>query len=56
MVVYLEMEMSDNFQKTNLLRRWTFLGTNEDYEPERKFITDCLANIDKNGNVLVGFY
>ena len=44
------------FSKDELIKAFDFLGVDEDYEPERKFISDCLANVDENGNVLVGFY
>ena len=43
------------FSKEELIKALDFLGTNEDYHPERKFIVDCLENIDENGNVLVWF-
>lgn len=44
------------FSKEELIKALVFLGEKEYYEPERKFITDCLANIDKDENVLIGFY
>jgi hypothetical protein len=32
-----------------------YLGDQENFGPERKFLNDCLENIDKDGKILVKF-
>ena len=44
------------FTRDELLKALEYLGDNEDLEPERKFVNDCLENLDENGKILVGFY
>lgn len=44
------------FTEKELTKALDYLGSNEAYEPERKFIQDCLANVNENGKIIVGFY
>lgn len=44
------------FSEEKLKRALAYLKDEEDLEPERKFIADCLANLDENGQIYVGFY
>jgi hypothetical protein len=44
------------FLKQDLLSALKYLGDNPDLEPERKFIHDCLANLDELESIIVGFY
>ena len=44
------------FTKDELIKALEYLGNKEELEPERKFVADCLANIDESGKILVGFY
>lgn len=44
------------FTKDELIKALEYLGNKKELEPERKFITDCLENIDENGKILVRFY
>jgi len=43
------------FTKEELLKALEYLGDQENFGPERKFLNDCLENIDKDGKILVIF-
>ena len=43
------------FTKEELLKALEYLGDQENFGPERKFLNDCLENIDKDGKILVKF-
>jgi hypothetical protein len=45
-----------DFTKEELLKALEYLGDNENLEPERKFVKDCLENIDEDSKILVRFY
>ena len=44
------------FTKDEMLKALEYLGNKEELEPERKFVADCIANIDESGKILVGFH
>ncbi len=43
------------FTRNQLINALDYLSTKEDVEREYTFLTDCLANIDKEGKVLIVF-
>lgn len=44
------------FTKEELLKALEYLGDEEYFGRERKFLNDCLENIDEDGKILVKFY
>jgi len=43
------------FTRNQLINALDYLSTKENVEREFKFLKDCLANIDKEGKVLIAF-
>lgn len=44
------------FSKMQLLNALDYFGDEEELAPEREFVTDCLANLDENEEIYIGFY
>ncbi len=44
------------FTQDELLKALEYLGKKKELEPERNFIDDCLANLDENKKIIIGFY
>ena len=44
------------FTQEELLKAKEYLGNKEALAPEKIFILDCLANLDENKKIIIGFY
>lgn len=44
------------FNKDELLKALECIGDNEELDPERDFLNDCLKSLDENNNILISFY